>query len=134
MIVGVIAVPVMQMPVMDEIHVIAVLDGHVLLTRMTVRMIVGGNPRHQFLSLGIGRAHLDRVLVDMAAMRVVEVPVVQVIHMAAVIDRLMAAALGMGMALVHAVEHLMGHHRRGNQGKRQHGASQGSMHDCALHK
>lgn len=107
MIVGVIAVPVMQMPVMDEIHVIAVLDGHVLLARMTVRMIVGGNPSHQFLGLGIGCAHLDRMLVDVAAMRVVEVPVVEVIDMAAVIDRLMAAALGMGMAFMHAVKHFV---------------------------
>jgi hypothetical protein len=107
MIVGVIAVPVMQMPVMDEIHVIAVLDGHVLLARMTVRMIVGGNPSHQFLGLGIGCTHLDRVLVDMAAMRVVEVPVVEVIDMTAVIDRLMVAALGMGMAFMPAVKHFV---------------------------
>ena len=134
MIVGVIAVPVMQMPVMHEIHVIAVLDGHMLLARMSMRMIVGGDSRHKFLRIGIGIAHFDHMLIDMAAMRVVQVPVMQVIDMAGVIDGLMAAVLGMGVAIVPAMEHLMRHYRRGNQGKRQQSAVQGSMHDCALHK
>ena len=134
MIVGVIAVPMMQMPVMDEIHVIAMLDAQMLFVRMAVRMIVGGDAGHQFLGIGVRSADLDRMLINMPAVGVVKVPVVKIINMAAVIDGLMAAAFGMGMGPVPAVKHLMRHGGRSNQGKRQDSAVKGSMHHSALRK
>jgi hypothetical protein len=129
-----VAMKVVQVPVMDEIHVVAMLHGEMLLALVAVGMAIGGHPDDQFLGIGIGIAHLEDMLVDMPAMRVVKVAIVEVIDMTIVVERLMAAALAVDMAFVTAMQHLVRHHRLGNQGKRQHGAGQGSMHRCALRK
>lgn len=121
MIVGVIAMAMVQPPVMDEIHVGTMLDAHVLLAVMAVRVIVGGHARSQFLGFGVGGADFQGMLVDMAVMRVVEVAVVQVIDMARMFERLMAAALCMGVAFVRGMEHLVGAGGSSDKGKRESG-------------
>jgi len=133
-IVEVVAMLVVEMAVMDEIHMVAMLHARMLFPSMPMRMGIGGDLRNQFLCLGIGVSHFERVFVDVATVGMMEMPVVEVIDMAIVFERLMTAALGMGMAFVPAMEDLMCHDRRSDKRKRQHGAEQGSMHDCGLHK
>lgn len=121
MIVGVIAMAVVQAPVVEEIDMGAMLHAHVLLAGMAVGMIVGGDARGQFLGLGVGGADFQSMLVDMPVMRVVEVALVQVIDMACVFERLMTAALRMGVAFVRGVEHLVGGGGGSDEGKREGG-------------
>src|SRR5258708_20048272 len=42
--------------------------------------------------VGIGRAHLDHVFVEMVAVRVMQVPIMEIVHVIAVPDRGVAAA------------------------------------------
>lgn len=134
MIVGVVAVAVMQAPVVDEIDMGAVLHRHVLLALMAVGVIVGGDARDQFLAFGVGGADLERMFVDMAVVGVVEVTVVQVIDMARMLERLMAAGLAVGMGFMAGVQHLVGKRGRSEKGQRERRAEQGSMHHSGLHK
>jgi hypothetical protein len=128
MIIGVVAVQVMQVPVMDKVGVRAVLDAHMLFARMAVPVLIGGHMGGKLVGLGIGRADLDRVLVNMPVMGVVEVTVVQIVDMAGMFERLMAAAFAMGMAVMAGMQHLMRHGRSGKEGKRQNGENKGSVH------
>jgi hypothetical protein len=107
MIVDVIAVHGMQPPVMDVVHVRAVLDHHVLLTRMAVGVGIGGDARDQLLSLRVGGADLDHVFVDMPIVLVVQMPIVEIIDMARMSDRLMAAIGTMAVGIMAAMQHLM---------------------------
>ncbi|MFM7379366.1 MAG: hypothetical protein ACKO1O_14760 [Erythrobacter sp.] len=128
MIVEMIAVLVMQVAIVDEIDVVAVLHGHL----PSPRMGIACEPRAQFLGIGIGIADFDYVFIDVPVMRVVEMTVVQIVDMALMIDRLMAAALGVDMAFVPGMKHFMRKNRCCNKGKRQSGADQGSFHVSAL--
>jgi hypothetical protein len=132
-IISVIAVQIMQAPIMDEIDVGAVLHAHVLLTGMAVGVIVARHPRDKFLTLGIGGADFERVFIDMAIMPMVEMAVVKVIDMAPVLERLMPTSPAM-LVIVSRVQHLVGGERRCEQGQRENRAKQGSMHDDILHK
>ncbi len=121
MIVGVIAVAVVQPPVVDEVDMGAMLDAHVFLAGMAVQVIVGHHAGGQFLGFRIDGADFESVLVDMTVMRVVEVAVVKVIDMARMFERLMTAALRMAMAFVPGMEHLVGGNRGSEKGKREGG-------------
>lgn len=134
MIVGVIAVKVMQPAIMDEIDMGSVLHGQVFFARVAVGMRIGGDMCHQLFRPGIGRTHFQHMLVNMAIMRVVEVAFMQEVDMARMFERLMAADLSMGMAIMPGVKHLVRKSRCRQQRKRQCGAKQGSMHDCILQK
>lgn len=133
MIVGVIAMQVMQAPIMDEIDMSTMLHAHVLLTRMTVGMIIGGHTRDQFLGGGIGGADIKSMLVDMTVMAMVQVAIMQIIDMPHMLERLMPAGLTVGMAIMSRMKNLMRESRNGKQGKRQCSAEQGSVHESALH-
>jgi hypothetical protein len=128
-IVGVIAMQVVQPPVMDEIDMIAMLDAHMLLAGMAVPVIVSGDAHGEFLGFGIGIADLDHMLIDMPAMRVVEVAVVEIVDMACMFERLMAAALRMGVAFMRGMDHLVRTSWGGGKGKREGSQVKGSVHD-----
>lgn len=134
MIVHVAGVHCMQAAIVQVIDMGAVLNGQVLFAGMPVRMCVGGHVGDQFLRLRIGGAHLQHMLVDMAVVRMVHVAVMEKIEMARVLERLVAASLAVGMAVMTAVEHLMCNGRGGKQGERQRGAKQGSKHVHILHE
>jgi hypothetical protein len=91
-IIGVIAVAVVKLAVMDIIHVRAVLHHGVFLTRMAMGMGIGGNAGDELFISRIGRAHFERMFIDMAAMRIVEMAIMEVIDMARVIERGVTAA------------------------------------------
>lgn len=129
MIVGVVAMHVMQPPVMDEVDMSTVLRAHVLLTRVTMGVVIGGNARGQFLGGGIGGADIKRMLVDMA---MVQVAVMQIVDMPLMFERLMPAGLTVGMAIMSRMKNFMRESRNGKQGKRQCGAIQGSVHESTL--
>ena len=93
MVVAVLAMRVMQVVANAVIDVIAVRNrfvaaaGAVDMTRlMAAAAVVGGAP------VGVVRGHVDHVLVDMIAMRVMQVAIVQIIGVAAVAYGGMAAA------------------------------------------
>lgn len=132
MIVGVVAVNMMQAPIMDEVDMGAVLNALVFFAVMAVGVIVSGDTGAEFLRLGIGGADIKRVLIDMTAMRMVEVAVMQVIDMARVFERLMPAGWPMGMSLMPAVKHFMCHDGRSKKWKRKCRENKGPVHENAL--
>ncbi len=116
MIIGVIAVLVVQAAVMDEVDVVAVLHAGMLFARVTMRMRLARYARDKFLGFGVGIGDFKSVFIDMSGVRTVKVAVVEIIDMAGVIDRLMTTALGVGVGLMPGVEHLMRKRRGGKEG------------------
>ncbi len=117
MIVEVIAVHVMQPSGVDKVDMGAMLHGHVLLTGMAVRVLVSRHPRDQFLGLGIGGGNFKGMLVDMAAIHVVQVPVMEEIDMPVMIQRLMAAGLAVGMGIMPGMQNIVRLNRSSKNGK-----------------
>jgi hypothetical protein len=128
MVVDMIAMHKMQAAIMDEVDMRAVLHGHMLFARVAMRVSVCRHPGDQFLGLGIGGADIERMLIEMAVMREMEVAIVQIIDMARMGDGDMAAFGAVEVAFMSGMEHLMRHDRDSQQGDRQHGAQQGSVH------
>lgn len=100
------AMRVMEMPANQIVDMIAVRNSFVAAARAV--LVSGIVPRTGVIGRagrGIGRAHFDGVLIDMIAMRLMQVAVVQVVHMIAVLDGHMAAArpVDVGMAFVDLV-------------------------------
>jgi hypothetical protein len=91
-VVAVIAVRVMQVPIHKVVDMVAMRDGlmpapgpvHVT-GLMPCAAVLGRAP------VGIARRHFDRVLVDMVPMRMVQVPIVQVVDVIAVANGRMPA-------------------------------------------
>jgi hypothetical protein len=87
------AVRMVQMTIDQVVDMVAVRHGLVAATRtvlvapLMAAAIVTGRA-----GVGIGRAHLDHVFVEMVAVRVMQVAVVEIVHMIAVPDRGVAAA------------------------------------------
>jgi hypothetical protein len=131
-IVSVIAVQVMQPPVMDEIDMGAVLNAQMFLARVAVGMIVARHARAEFLGFGIGGADVERVFIDMPVMSMMQVAVVEVIDMARMFERLMAAGLAVGMGIVAGVKHLVRHGRCDEKRMWERSEKQGPVHDNAL--
>ncbi len=127
MIIGVIAVAVMQPPVVDIIHVRAVLHHGVLLTRMAVGMGIAGDTGDKLFIRRIGRCHFECMFIDMAVVAGVKVPVMQVIDMPAMIERGVAASTTVGMAGMVGMDHVMRAKRRCKQGKAAGGCEE-SLH------
>jgi hypothetical protein len=127
-IIGVIAVQVMQVTVMDEIDMGAVLDAHMLFAGMAVLVVIAGDGGAEFLGLRIGGADLDDVFVDMAVMPMVQVTIMQEVDMAGMFKRLVAAALAMGVAVVAGMQHFMRHDRSGQERECQRGEKKGPVH------
>ena len=132
-IVNVIAMHMVQPPVVDEVGMRSVLDGGVFLPGMPMGVVIGGHPRHQLLAFGMGRADLQRMLVKVPGVGAMQVAIVEKINMAAVLDRLMAASLAVGVAIVARMDHFMRQRRCGEKRECESSKKQGSVHHNALH-
>jgi len=111
MVVAVIAVRMVQMPGDEVVDVIAVRHGLVPATGpvyVCVLMAAAVMPGRALVR--ILRADRDPVLVDMAAMRMVQVAIVQVIDMALVQDRRVAAMCAVLVVVVGVVGLIAGAH------------------------
>ena len=94
MVVAVPLVRVMQVSVHEVVDVVSV-RYRLVPTARTVHVgrvvaparVIGGAGR------GMGFVHLDPMLVEVAVVRMVEVPVVQIVHVVLVLDRRVPAAL-----------------------------------------
>ena len=106
-VVAVAAVRMMQVPVHEVIDVVAMRDRFMAATgAVDMRSIVAGAGRG--VAVGIRRADFDDVLIDVPGVRVVQMPVVQVIDVPVMFDRGVAAAgavfvvvVGMNLAVAH---------------------------------
>ena len=109
MIVHVVAVRMMQLAIVDVIEVIAVLDLHMLVHG---GMVVVGMDHMLDQLFGSGMAGVDgkAMLVLMPIMRGVHMAIVQVIDMAFMFDRLVAAFCAVGVIAMVSVDNVM---RRG---------------------
>ena len=111
MVVAVIAMRVMQVILDAIVDVVAVRHRVVAAARpMHMARVMPGAAMVGGAAVGIGARYFDHMLVDMPLMRVVQVAVVQIIDVAVMADRLMAAAgavlVGMlGMMFVGAGRH-----------------------------
>jgi hypothetical protein len=133
MIINVVAVYMVEPPLVDEIGMRPVLNARMLLTGVAVGMVIRGHPRHQFLAFRMGGANLQRVLIKMPGMRVMQVAIMEKIDMAAVLDRLMATSLAVGMAVVASMDHFMRQRRASEKRECESSKEQGSVHDYAFH-
>jgi hypothetical protein len=131
-IVDVITVNMVQPPVVDEVGMRSVLNARMFLARMPVGVVIGGHPRHQLLAFRMGRADLQRVFVKVPSVGVMQVAVMQKIDMAAVLDRLMAASLAVGVGIVAGMDHFMRQRRCGEKRECESSKKQGSVHENAL--
>ena len=131
-VVDVIAMDMMQPPVVNEVGVRSVLNARMFLARVPVGMVIRRHPRHQLLAFGMGRADLQRVLVKVPGVGVMQVAVMQKVDMAAVLDCLMAASLAMGVGIVARMDHFMRQSRRGEKRECESSKKQGSVHVYAL--
>jgi hypothetical protein len=102
-IVAVVAVPVVQPPVDQEIDVVAV--GHFFVAAVVVRATAD----HRGAGVGIVRVHRNDVLVIVAVVGGVQVAVVQVIHVPVVLDAGVAAVVAVDVAVlvVNVVTHAL---------------------------
>jgi hypothetical protein len=99
-IVDVIAMGMVQPSIVNKVDMRPVLNARMFLAGMAVGMVIGGYPSHQFLAFGMGGADLQRVLIEVPGMRVMQMAIMQEIDMAAVLDRLMAASFAVSMGIV----------------------------------
>lgn len=100
-IVAVAAVRVVQVPADEVIDVIAVRHRVVAAAlAVGVRLVVGAAGVRGRASGGVRAADLEGVLVDVVAVRVVQVPLVQIIGMARVRDGRVAAALAVNVIVL----------------------------------
>lgn len=113
MIVGVIAMGVMQSPIMHAIEVRAVLKHLVIIARA-----VGDMPGDRLLAHRVGGADLEDMLIHVVGVHHVEMPVVEIIHVTCMLDCLVPAAAAMLMVML-GVQNLMRQGRRPRDGDRQ---------------
>jgi hypothetical protein len=117
-IIGVIAVAIMQPAIMHIIHVRAVLHHGVFFTLVPVGMIIAGDAGDQLFVSRIDGADGDGVFINMAIMALMKMAIVEVINMPLVIERGMAASCPMGMGIVARVNHFVRSHRAAKHRKR----------------
>jgi hypothetical protein len=99
--VAVVAVGMVQVAVHQVIGMVAVRHGFVTAAgTVTVTLIVSTAVMGRRAVAGIGSTHRQHVLVHMVALNVVQVPVMQVVCMAVVLDGGMAAAGAVLVAVV----------------------------------
>ena len=101
MVVAMVAVRVVQVAVDQVVDVVTVRDGFVAATgAMDVAGLVAAAFVLGRAAVGVGGRDRDHVLVDVVAMRMVQVAVVQVIDMTVMADGRVAAAGAMGVVMV----------------------------------
>ena len=101
-VVAVIAVGVMKAPVDEVVDVVPVRDGLVpAVWAMGVLRVVAEVCFLMITDVGISRRHLDGMLLDLPALGLVmEVPVVEVIDVALMLDRRVAAAFAVLVVVI----------------------------------
>lgn len=93
-IIAVVVMGKMQMPVHEEIRMVAMRDGFVTAIRaMGVRRLVAFTDMRRRTGLRVLRGNREYVLVDMVIMRMVHVPVMQKVGMAVMLNLGMAAGV-----------------------------------------
>ena len=101
MVVAMVAVRVVQVAVDQVVDVVTVRDGFVAATgAMDVAGLVAAAFVLGRAAVGVGGRDGDHVLVDVVAMRMVQVAVVQVVDMTVMPDGRVAAAGAMGVVMV----------------------------------
>ena len=115
-----IAMAKVQPPVMDIVHVCAVLHHGVFFPGVAMGMIIAGHARDQLFIRRIGRRHFQRVFINMAIMALVKMAIVEIINMPLVIERGMAATGPVRMAFMPCVNHFMRSQRAAEHRKRSH--------------
>jgi hypothetical protein len=101
MIITMIAMRVMQMTLYEIIRMVAVWHGLVAATRSVfVIRIVPAATMVRGAAIGIGGTHCNDMLVNMIVMWVMQVAVVEIIGVAVVANRNVAAALSMSMGMI----------------------------------
>ena len=109
-----VAMRMMQAAVNQIVNVITMRHGRVTAFRavnVLGRMFGGGITGRAFV--GIRRAHINPVFIHMVAVRMVQMPVVKIIHVPVMLDRNMSAvcAVNMGMVAVSCAGMLFAHNR-----------------------
>ncbi|WP_020146750.1 hypothetical protein [Thioalkalivibrio sp. ALJ15] len=101
MVVAVVTMGVMQVAVYQVVHVVPVRNGLVaaagtvhVIRVVTLALMVRG------AVIGVRFAHLDDMLVNMVAMRMVEMTIMQVIHVSVVLHRGVSAAGSVFMIVI----------------------------------
>jgi hypothetical protein len=98
-VVAVVAVRVVQLPVHQVVHVIAVRHRFVPAAwAVLMAMVMPGVSR--VAAVRIGRAHLEDMLVNVPAVRVVQMSIVQVVHMVTVLHCSVAAVVSVIVRMV----------------------------------
>ena len=92
-----VAVLMMQTTVDQIIHVVAVWHGFV---SAACAVAVFATSVHRVAAIGIGIAHFQAVLVIMLGVGVVQMPVVQIIHMVAVLNGGVSAVCAVNVGVV----------------------------------
>jgi hypothetical protein len=110
MIVDMILMGMVEPPVMHTIEMRPVLD-HL----MAVARLVAGMAGDRHFRRRVGLRDGEHMLVGMAGVHVVEMAVVQIVAVPGMGDRHMAAARGMAMILMPAMDHFMRSTRCGSQ-------------------
>lgn len=91
-IVAMVAMRMMEMSINQIVHMVAMRNSGVATIRamnMLRRVFVGGKTRSAFA--GIGRINSNRMFVHMVAVRMMQVAVVKIIHMAFMVHRRVSA-------------------------------------------
>jgi hypothetical protein len=101
MIITMIAMRVMQMTLYEIIGMVAVWHGLVAATRsvFVIRIVLAAT-MVRAAAIGIRGAHRNGMLVDMIVMRVMQMAVVEIIGVAVVANRNVAAALSVCMRMI----------------------------------
>ena len=99
MIIDMVTMYMMQVAIMNIVHVIAVTD-HQVTVIGAVHMIGMHGRIHGRLTIRIGLADLKHMLIDMIAVNKVQMPIVEVIPVIIVPDPLMPAAIPVHMRMV----------------------------------
>jgi len=100
-VVTVVAMWVMQMTIHEVVDVVAVRDRIMAAAgAMHVRLIVPTAIVVRRAPIGIGRRHFDHMLVHVVTMRMVQMPVVEIVHMVAVPYRRMPARRAMNVRVM----------------------------------
>ena len=100
-IVTMIAVRMMKMPINQVIYMISMRHGFVPAARsMHVRLIMAPAAVLRRASVWIGRRHLDRMFINVIAMHVVQMSVMQVVNVSTMVNRCMSAIWPVHMRVV----------------------------------
>jgi hypothetical protein len=101
MIIAVPVVRVVQVPIDQVVDVVAVGDGFVAAVgAVDVAGVVGTALMIRRAGIGVRRCHVQDVFVDMIAVRMMQMPIVQIIGVSVVLDRRVATSGAMRVIVV----------------------------------